>query len=105
MATYMDKEFICKKDISIIKLNNDTISYKYVLALLNSKLLSFYKTKNSFSAKEDDFTQITLSEGSFLFQKLNTIKQQNATISILEPVQQEGTRSVKRKVEFKIIYI
>jgi hypothetical protein len=70
MATYMDKEFICKKDISIIKLNNDTISYKYVLALLNSKFLSFYKTKNSFSAKEDDFIQITLGEGSFLFQKL-----------------------------------
>jgi type II restriction/modification system DNA methylase subunit YeeA len=32
------------------------------LALLNSTLLSFYKTKNSGSAKKDDFTQITLSD-------------------------------------------
>lgn len=62
MATYTNEEFICKKDIYIIKLNDETINYKYVLALLNSKLLSFYKTKNSGSAKKDDFTQITLGD-------------------------------------------
>jgi len=62
MATYTNEEFVCKKDIYIIKLNDDTINYKYVLALLNSKLLSFYKTKNSGSAKKDDFTQITLGD-------------------------------------------
>jgi adenine-specific DNA-methyltransferase len=62
MATYTNEEFVCKKDIYIIKLNDETINYKYVLALLNSKLLSFYKTKNSGSAKKDDFTQITLGD-------------------------------------------
>jgi adenine-specific DNA-methyltransferase len=62
MATYTDEEFVCKKDIYIIKLNDDTINYKFVLALLNSKLLSYYKTKNSGSAKKDDFTQITLGD-------------------------------------------
>ena len=62
MATYTDEEFVCKKDIYIIKLNNDILDYKYILALLNSKLLSFYKTKNSGSAKKDDFTQITLGD-------------------------------------------
>ncbi len=62
MATYTDKEFVCKKDIYIIKLNENSLSYKYILALLNSKLLSFYKTKNSGSAKKDDFTQITLGD-------------------------------------------
>lgn len=77
MATYTDKEFVCKKDIYIIKLNDDTISYKYVLALLNSKLLSFYKTKNSGSAKKDDFTQITLSDIRQLpIPKIETSKQQ-----------------------------
>jgi hypothetical protein len=62
MATYTNDEFVCKKDIYIVKLNDNTISYKYLLALLNSKLLSFYKTKNSGSAKKDDFTQITLGD-------------------------------------------
>ena len=62
MATYTNEEFVCKKDIYIIKLNDDTINYKYLLALLNSKLLSNYKTKNSGSAKKDDFTQITLGD-------------------------------------------
>ncbi len=51
-----------KKDIYIIKLNDDTLDYKYVLALLNSTLISYYKTKNSGSAKKDDFTQITLGD-------------------------------------------
>jgi len=77
MATYTHKEFVCKKDIYIIKLNDDTISYKYVLALLNSKLLSFYKTKNSGSAKKDDFTQITLGDIRQLpIPKIETSKQQ-----------------------------
>ena len=62
MATMTDKEFICKKDIYIIKLNNDSLNIKFILGLLNSKLFSYYKTKNSGSAKKDDFTQITLSD-------------------------------------------
>lgn len=62
MAAYTNQEFVCKKDIYIIKLNDEKIKYKYLLALLNSKLLSFYKTRNSGSAKKDDFTQITLTD-------------------------------------------
>jgi hypothetical protein len=77
MATYTNEEFVCKKDIYIIKLNDETINYKYVLALLNSKLLSFYKTKNSGSAKKDDFTQITLGDIRQLpIPKIETSKQQ-----------------------------
>ncbi len=62
MATYCNEEFVCKKDIYIIKINSDIISYKYLLAIINSKLISYYKTKNSGSAKKDDFTQITLND-------------------------------------------
>ncbi|MDX2195570.1 MAG: TaqI-like C-terminal specificity domain-containing protein [Cytophagales bacterium] len=77
MATYTNVEFVCKKDIYIIKLNDENINYKYVLALLNSKLLSFYKTKNSGSAKKDDFTQITLGDIRQLpIPKIETSKQQ-----------------------------
>ena len=77
MATYTNEEFVCKKDIYIIKLNDENINYKYVLALLNSKLLSFYKTKNSGSAKKDDFTQITLGDIRQLpIPKIETSKQQ-----------------------------
>lgn len=77
MATFSDEEFVCKKDIYIIKLKDDTLNYKYVLALLNSTLLSFYKTKNSGSAKKDDFTQITLGDIRQLpIPKIETAKQQ-----------------------------
>ncbi len=62
MANYVTEEFVCKKDIYIIKLTDSDFDYKYILSLLNSKLISFYKTKNSGSAKKDDFTQITLGD-------------------------------------------
>jgi hypothetical protein len=78
MSTFTDEEFICKKDIYIIKLKDDTLSYKYVLALLNSNLLSYYKTKNSGSAKKDDFTQITLGDIRQLpIPKIESLKQKN----------------------------
>ncbi len=76
MATITDREFVCKKDIYIIKINDDAFNYKYVLALLNSSLLSFYKTNNSGSAKKDDFTQITLGDIRQLpIPKIEDIKQ------------------------------
>ena len=62
MATFTNEEFICKKDIYILKITDSGIDYKYVLGLLNSKLISYYKTKSSGSAKKDDFTQITLRD-------------------------------------------
>lgn len=62
MATITDEEFICKKDIYILKITDSKIDYEYLLGLINSKLISYYKTKNSGSAKKDDFTQITLSD-------------------------------------------
>lgn len=62
MATLVVDEFVCKKDIYVVKLNDSSLSYKYILALLNSRLFSYYKTKNSGAAKKDDFTQITLSD-------------------------------------------
>ncbi len=62
MATITDEEFICKKDIYILKITDSNIDYKYLLGLINSRLISYYKTKNSGSAKKDDFTQITLRD-------------------------------------------
>ena len=62
MANIVKDEFVCKKDIYIVKLTDSSIDYKFILGLLNSKLISYYKTKNSGSAKKDDFTQITLGD-------------------------------------------
>jgi len=62
MANIVNDEFICKKDIYIIKLKDASFGYKFLLGLINSKLISYYKIKNSGSAKKDDFTQITLGD-------------------------------------------
>lgn len=64
MATISDKQFVSKKDIYTFKLkpNQNKFSPKYLLGIINSKLISFIKTKGSASAKKDDFTQLTLND-------------------------------------------
>jgi adenine-specific DNA-methyltransferase len=89
MATFTEKRFVTKKDIYIFKVNNNKYSAKYLLAIFNSKLISYVKTRGSSSAKKDDFTQLTL----------NDIRQ----LGIPEPTEFQ-TRKISKLVD-EIIYI
>ena len=62
MASLVNEEFVNKKDIYNLKLTDGKFNVYYVLALLNSKLFSFIKTKGSTTASKDDFSQLTLSD-------------------------------------------
>ena len=62
MSVFVKEEFTCKKDYYILKLLSQAFDLKYILALLNSKFISFLKTKGSTAAKKDDFTQLTLAD-------------------------------------------
>lgn len=62
MATYVDIEFVNKKDLYNIKISNNNYNLKYLLAIINSTLISFLKTKGSTTASKDDFGQLSLSD-------------------------------------------
>lgn len=62
MATITDQKFVNKKDIYVFKPNQSSFSCKYLLAIINSRLISYIKTHASNSAKKDDFTQLTLND-------------------------------------------
>ncbi len=62
MATLTDQKFVTKKDIYIFKPNDKRFSIRYLLAIINSRFISFVKTTGSASAKKDDFTQLTLND-------------------------------------------
>jgi hypothetical protein len=64
MATITKDTFVNKKDIYVFKLCSDDADFncKYLLSIVNSKLISFIKTKGSTTAKKDDFTQLTLND-------------------------------------------
>ena len=62
MASITNEEFVTKKDIYTFRSTNIQFSNHYLLAILNSKLISFIKVNSSLSAKKDDFTQLTLSD-------------------------------------------
>lgn len=59
MAAVVQKTFVNKKDIYLIKPLND-ISSTYLLALINSKLLSYIYFHSDTIAQKDDFRQTTL---------------------------------------------
>lgn len=62
MAMYLNDEFVNKKDLYNLKVINDEFDIKFLLALINSKLISYLKIKGTTTATKDDFGQLTLSD-------------------------------------------
>ncbi len=62
MATKSNIDFISKKDLYVFKITHAGFDINYVIAIINSRLVSFLKTQGSTSGKKDDFTQLTLSD-------------------------------------------
>jgi hypothetical protein len=61
MAAYTDETFVVKKDLNPF-ISDSALSLKYLLACLNSRLLSYLYISQSALALKDDFRQTTLSE-------------------------------------------
>ena len=76
MASLVSDEFVNKKDIYNLKITNDNYEIHYLLALINSKLFSFMKTKGSTTASKDDFSQLTLSDIRTIPVKKITVEEQ-----------------------------
>lgn len=62
MATFCDKRLVFKKDVNPFRVTNSRFPPKYVLGILNSRLMSFLYVNTSSIATKDDFGQTTLAE-------------------------------------------
>ncbi len=62
MATYTDKQLVFKKDVNPFVLNNCKENPLYILAIINSSLISYFYINSSSIATKDDFRQTTLAE-------------------------------------------
>lgn len=62
MCTIPPQNFVVKKDIYSFSLMNTNLREEYVLAILNSKLISFLYLNSSAISTKDDFRQTTLTE-------------------------------------------
>ncbi|MFB6144494.1 MAG: Eco57I restriction-modification methylase domain-containing protein, partial [Candidatus Nanohaloarchaea archaeon] len=57
LGSYTEQRLILKKDVYIFK---SELSEKYLLSLINSRLLSWWHFNQELSASKDDFRQVTL---------------------------------------------
>jgi hypothetical protein len=86
MATLANDTFVTKKDFYSFKVKDGAFSSKYILAIINSALVSFLKTKGSTAAKKDDFTQLTLSDVRELPIKKIPLPDQQPFIQLVETI-------------------
>lgn len=62
MSTYFDQELVLKKDVNPFVITDDAFDPYYVLAIMNSSLISYLYVNTSSIATKDDFRQTTLAE-------------------------------------------
>jgi hypothetical protein len=61
-AVYFDKQMVFKKDLNPFVLIDDSLDPRFVLGVLNSRLISYLYVNTSSTATKDDFRQTTLAE-------------------------------------------
>jgi adenine-specific DNA-methyltransferase len=61
-AVYFDKQMVFKKDLNPFVLIDESLNPKFVLGILNSRLISYLYVNTSSIATKDDFRQTTLAE-------------------------------------------
>jgi type I restriction-modification system DNA methylase subunit/mRNA-degrading endonuclease HigB of HigAB toxin-antitoxin module len=62
VATYAEKVYLNNRSIINILEKNEELNLKYVLSVLNSKLMTFYHLNKSVKAQRDLFPKITLND-------------------------------------------
>ncbi len=61
-ATYTDKDFVFSNSVDGIKLKSSEIDIKFLLGILNSKLISFYHSNSSPNAFKGTFPKVLLQD-------------------------------------------
>lgn len=77
IATYNEEIYLYNRsNIAIVEKTNSDISLKYILAVLNSKLLSYYFVKNTAKSVRKLFPKIILNDlRKFPIKKINPVEQ------------------------------
>jgi hypothetical protein len=74
-ATLIKKPFAFKKNLYCIYANKGEMNLKYILAVINSKLFSFYIYNSIAGMQKDDFPSLSLADARSLFiRKINISK-------------------------------
>ncbi len=97
MCTIPEENMIVKKDIYSFTITSESFDNKYVLAVLNSKLISFIYLSNSTISTKDDFRQTTLSELRDLPIPKIPLNEQNVFIQLTDKILQNNKENVNNQ--------
>lgn len=85
MATYLSEKVYSNRSLYSILITNDNVECKYVLALLNSKLLQFYY-EVMFKAETDLFPKIRIAQAKLLPISFAAKEQQQQIIDLVDKI-------------------
>jgi len=97
IASYYGDDLVYKKDLNPFYITDSQFLTKYVLAIVNSKLLSYIYVNLSSIALKDDYRQTTLSDLRDLPIRKISIDQQKKIIERVDALQEKLADFHKRK--------
>ncbi|GBU23846.1 hypothetical protein R83H12_00465 [Fibrobacteria bacterium R8-3-H12] len=108
--TYIEEEFAFKKNLYAIYNLKEEFDYKYILAILNSKLFSFMQINFNTSLQRDDFPAFSLNDfREFLIPKIPKENQQpfinlvNQILSAKKKNPAADTTEMEREID-RLVY-
>ena len=86
MASIVNERFITNKNLYSILRKSDDCDYKYILGIINSKLISFLYINQITQAVKDDFPQITIKDFQNLPFPNPEKKYENVIVRLVEQI-------------------
>jgi len=108
-ATYLNGDYIFSNSVDGIKMKSETINLKFLLGLINSKLISFYHLNTSPNAFKGTFPKILLQDLRELpipgIKSKTEVEKHNEIVKLVEQLLKLNDEKAKTKLHTKVSQI
>lgn len=100
-ATFVDEDFVFSNSVDEIKLKSEEVDIKFLLGLLNSRLISFYHKNTSANAFKGTFPKVLLQDLRELPIRLPDYENANLIIDFVDRLLNLNVEISNVKIESK----
>lgn len=101
-GTFVDKDFVFSNSVDGIKMKSKDLNIKFLLGLINSKLISFYHSNTSANAFKGTFPKVLLQDLRTLPVPKAETKIQNEIVKLVNQLLQLNQQKVETKLATQV---